>query len=131
MWVIGGALWLGLLPALGTYHLNTPELRSAAAVAAVFVPIAVAPLWWTVRRDPKTAGFNGAVEGASATIAHYNAAAGVGVALWALTLIHVAGNFSDLRSVIDRVLHSPVCKYYLFSEKAQNLHRLLCVSVTF
>jgi len=116
VWVIGGALWLGLLPALGTYHCNTPELRSAAAVAAVFVPIAVAPLWWTVRRDPKTAGvagLNGAVEGASATIAHYNAAAGVGVALWALTLIHVAGNLSDLRNVIDRILHSPVMKLYL------------------
>jgi len=111
VWVIGGALWLELLPALGTYHCNTPELRSAAAVAAVFVPIAVAPLWWLVRRDPKTsntAGVNGAVEGASATIAHYNAAAGVGVALWALTLIHVAGHFGDLRSVIDRTLHSPV-----------------------
>ena len=82
VWVIGGALWLGLLPALGTYHLGTPELQSAAAVAAVFVPIAVAPLWWTVRRDPRTAGSDGvasAVEGASAAIAHYNAAAGVGV----------------------------------------------------
>ena len=111
MWVIGGALWLELLPALGTYHMGTPELRAAAAVAAVFVPIAVAPLWWMVRRDPKRAGSDGvnaAVEGASATIAHYNAAAGVGVALWALTLIHVASNFSDLGSAIATALRGPL-----------------------
>ena len=111
VWVIGGALWLGLLPALGTYHLGTPELQSAAAVAAVFVPIAVAPLWWTVRRDPRTAGSDGvasAVEGASAAIAHYNAAAGVGVALWAMTLVHIASHASELGSAIATALRSPL-----------------------
>ena len=111
VWVIGGALWLELLPALGTYHMATPELRAAAAVAAVFVPIAVAPLWWLVRRDPKDASSDrvpAAVEGASATIAHYNAAAGVGVALWALTLIHVAAHASELGSALSVAFRRPL-----------------------
>ena len=113
VWVIGGALWLELLPALATYHLGwTPEMRSAAAIAVTVTPIVVAPVWWIVRRDPydtaaSSDAVHAAVDGASATIAHYNAAAGVGVVLWVLTLVHVAANSSGLASAVATALRDP------------------------
>ncbi len=107
-------LLLNLVPILGTYHFGTPELRSAAAIAAAFVPVAVAPLWWLVPRDPDIAGatdgVHGAADGASAAIAHYNLAAGVGVALWALTLIHVASHSTELLSDLAIAARNPAAK---------------------
>ena len=108
MWVIGGLLLLNLIPALGTYHFGTPELRSIAAIGAVFVPVAVAPLWWLVRRESEdTASIHGAADGASAAIAHYNITAGVSVALWVLTLIHVVNNSTALLSDLATAARNP------------------------
>ena len=111
MWLIGSLLLLNLVPILGTYHFGTPELRSTAAIAAAFVPVAVAPLWWLVRRDPGDAAavdsVHSAADGASAAIAHYNLAAGVGVALWALTLIHVASDSTQLLSDLAVAARNP------------------------
>jgi hypothetical protein len=70
VWLIGGLLLLNLVPLLGTYCFGIPELRSTAAIAAVFGSVAVAPPRWLMRRECDDAaaadGVHGAVDGASA-----------------------------------------------------------------
>lgn len=118
MWVIGAALWLQLLPALGCYLLKSAQLRSHAAVLEFFAPIAAALAWNGMRRDyseeqvaGKDSSGNSAiaaiVDGTSAAVTHYNITAGIGIMLWALGLVHLINEGPTLGLTLARMLREP------------------------
>ena len=124
VWIIGAALWIQLFAALSSCLLTSPQLRAAAAVAEVFAPAAAALVWITVPTHSNSKAVkcltscvisNGhrvvsaAADGASAAVAHYNIAAGIGLSLWALTLIELANQAETLLPTLARwMLHPPL-----------------------
>lgn len=120
VWVIGAALWVQLLPALGSYLFDSMQLRSFAAVLEIFAPTLVALAWNGVRADPTQEeaagkGISGtrngliaaAADGASAAVAQYNITAGIGLSLWALTLIQLVNEAPTLGQTLAQMLWDP------------------------
>ena len=122
VWVIGAALWVQLFAALSSCLLTSPQLRTAAATAEVFAPAAAALIWIAVPTQPNNEAIkdpvgnghsNGnrevsaAADGASAAVAHYNIAAGVGLSLWALTLIELVNQGRTLLPTLIQWVQHP------------------------
>lgn len=118
-WIIGAALWLQLPIVLGSTLFSSPKLRSAAAIANVFVPASVALIWTAIptqtnrKSDGSTNGIisktiaAAAADGASAAVAHYNIAAGIGLCLWAITIIELINQWGTLLGTLSQWVQQP------------------------
>ena len=80
----------------------------------IFAPAVVATLWPTrsgPRRTSAGGGANGGVESAanaaSAAVAHYNIAAGMGIVLWVLTLVDLINKGPVALEAFTQMLQNP------------------------